>query len=48
MVPTPESERKQAWLDRIADQARKLLKEEANPLQQMEWAERRLSSEGGR
>jgi hypothetical protein len=43
MAPSPERQRKQGWLDQIADQAQKLLKEEPNPKQQMQWAEQRLS-----
>ena len=43
MAPSPERQRRQAWLDQIADQAQKLLREEPNPKQQMQWAEQRLS-----
>jgi hypothetical protein len=43
MAPSPKRQRRQAWLDQIADQAQKLLREEPNPKQQMQWAEQRLS-----
>ena len=42
MAASPESQRKQSWLDQIADQAQKLLKEEPSPRQQMDWAQQHL------
>jgi hypothetical protein len=43
MAGTKAIQHDREWMDKIADQAAKLLKEEGGALQQMRWANKRLS-----